>query len=180
MKCVPVLFRLVGDGAQNIHRCDDAADLFAFGDDDAVNAPVEHQFANTLQGFVGRNGDCRFGHNLSGGFRRPGANAGCFANDVGFGKDTNKLTGFFSLSNHLIAVRDPLARQMQEWRSSCASTIRLNSQVMNRGTPSMENELWNVNAQLLNGKMSPKDAAAKIQAGFAKWYAPQQNHAPGK
>ncbi len=87
---------------------------------------------------------------------------------------TNKVTGFFSLSNHLIAVRDPLAKQMQEWRSSCASTIRLNSQVMNRGTPSMENELWNVNAQLLNGKMKPQDAANKIQAGFAKWYAPQQ------
>ena len=63
-------------------------------------------------------------------------------------------------------------KQMQEWRSSCASTIRLNSQVMNRGTPSMENELWNVNAQLLNGKMKPQDAANKIQAGFAKWYAP--------
>jgi raffinose/stachyose/melibiose transport system substrate-binding protein len=87
---------------------------------------------------------------------------------------TNKVTGFFSLSNHLIAVRDPLAKQMVEWRASCASTIRLNAQVLNRGTPSMENELWNVNAQLLNGKLAPKDAAAKIQAGFAKWYAPQQ------
>jgi raffinose/stachyose/melibiose transport system substrate-binding protein len=30
--------------------------------------------------------------------------------------------------------------------------------------------LWNVNAQLLNGKMTPKDAAAKIQAGFEKWH----------
>jgi raffinose/stachyose/melibiose transport system substrate-binding protein len=45
--------------------------------------------------------------------------------------------------------------------------------VLNRGTPSMENELWNVNAQVLNGKLAPKDAAAKIQAGFAKWYVPQ-------
>lgn len=87
---------------------------------------------------------------------------------------TNKVTGFFSLSTHLIAVRDPLAKQMLEWRSSCASTIRLNAQVLNRGTPSMENELWNVNAQLLNGKMTPKDAAARIQAGLAKWHAPQQ------
>lgn len=87
---------------------------------------------------------------------------------------TNKVTGFFSLSTHLIAVRDPLAKQMVEWRAQCGSTIRLNSQVLNRGTPSMENELWNVNAQLLNGKMTPKDAAARIQAGFAKWYKPQQ------
>jgi raffinose/stachyose/melibiose transport system substrate-binding protein len=38
----------------------------------------------------------------------------------------------------------------------------------------MENELWNVNAQVLNGKLAPKDAARQIQAGFAKWYKPQQ------
>ena len=87
---------------------------------------------------------------------------------------TNRVTGFFSLSNHLIAVRDPVAKQMVDWRASCGSTIRLNAQVLNRGQPSMENELWNVNAQVLNGKLAPKDAAARIQAGFAKWYAPQQ------
>lgn len=85
---------------------------------------------------------------------------------------TNKVTGFFSLSTHLIAVRDPLAKQFVDWRASCGSTIRLNSQVLNRGTPSMENELWNVSAQVLNGKMAPKDAAARIQAGLDKWYKP--------
>nr|WP_199900267.1 ABC transporter substrate-binding protein [Herbaspirillum sp. B39] len=87
---------------------------------------------------------------------------------------TNKVTGFFSLSNHLISVKDPIAKQMMGWRKNCASTIRVNSQILNRGTPSMENEMWNVNAQVLNGKMTPQDAAAKIQAGFAKWYKPQQ------
>jgi len=87
---------------------------------------------------------------------------------------TNRVTGFFSLSNHLIAVRDPVAKQMAEWRGSCASTIRFNAQVLNRGQPSMESELWNVNSQVLNGKLAPKDAAAKLQNGFAKWYKPQQ------
>lgn len=87
---------------------------------------------------------------------------------------TNKVTGFFSLSDHLVSVKDPVAKQMMEWRGTCASTIRLNAQVLNRGEPSMENELWNVNAQVLNGKMTGKDAAARIQAGFAKWYKPQQ------
>ncbi|MEG1326140.1 MAG: ABC transporter substrate-binding protein, partial [Janthinobacterium sp.] len=56
---------------------------------------------------------------------------------------TNKVTGFFSLSNHLISIKDPLAKQMNGWRASCASTIRLNAQILNRGEPSMENELWN-------------------------------------
>ena len=87
---------------------------------------------------------------------------------------TNKVTGFFSLSNHLITVKDPVAKQMVDWRKTCSSTIRLNSQILNRGTPSMENELWNVNAQVINGTLAPKDAAAKIQTGFAKWYKPQQ------
>ena len=87
---------------------------------------------------------------------------------------TNKVTGFFSLSNHLISIKDPLAKQMNGWRASCASTIRLNAQILNRGEPSMENELWNVHAQVLNGKLAPKDAARQIQSGFAKWYKPQQ------
>jgi len=87
---------------------------------------------------------------------------------------TNKVTGFFSLSNHLISVKDPIAKQMINWRKSCSSTIRVNSQILNRGTPSMENEMWNVNVQVLNGKMTPLEAATKIQTGFAKWYKPQQ------
>lgn len=87
---------------------------------------------------------------------------------------TNRLTGFFTLSNHLIAVRDPLAKQMAEWRRSCASTIRLNAQVLDRGQPNMERELWDVNAQVLNGTLAPEAAAARLQDGFSKWYKPQQ------
>nr|WP_314547236.1 ABC transporter substrate-binding protein [uncultured Massilia sp.] len=87
---------------------------------------------------------------------------------------TDRLTGFFTLSNHLIAVRDPVAKQMADWRASCASTIRFNAQVLNRGQPSMESELWTVNAQVLNGSLAPKDAAARLQEGFARWYKPQQ------
>lgn len=85
---------------------------------------------------------------------------------------TNKVTGFFSLSNHAIDVKNPVAKEMIGWRKQCKSTIRLNSQIMSRGTPSMENELWNVGSQVLNQKMSAKDAAAQIQNGFAKWYVP--------
>jgi raffinose/stachyose/melibiose transport system substrate-binding protein len=87
---------------------------------------------------------------------------------------TNRVTGFFTLSNHLIAVRDPLAKQMAAWRSSCDSNFRLNAQIMNRGLPNMESELWSVNAQVLNGKLSAQEAAARVQNGFSKWYPPQQ------
>ena len=87
---------------------------------------------------------------------------------------TNRLTGFFTLSHHLIAVHDPVAKQMAEWRKRCASTIRVNAQVLNRGQPSMEVELWNVTTQVLNGSLAPKDAAARLQDGFARWYTPRQ------
>ena len=85
---------------------------------------------------------------------------------------TNKVTGFFSLSNHPIDVQNPVAKEMISWRKQCKSTIRLNAQIMSRGTPSMENEFWNVNSQVMNGKMTPKEAATQIQTGFAKWYTP--------
>ena len=85
---------------------------------------------------------------------------------------TNKATGFFSLSSHAIEVKNPVAKEMISWRNQCKSTIRLNAQIMSRGTPSMENELWNVGSQVINLKMTPKDAAAQIQTGFAKWYTP--------
>ena len=85
---------------------------------------------------------------------------------------TNKVTGFFSLSNHKIDVKNPVAKEMISWRNQCKSTIRLNAQIMSRGTPSMENELWNVGSQVINLKMAPKDAATQIQTGFAKWYQP--------
>ncbi len=85
---------------------------------------------------------------------------------------TNKVTGFFSLSKHAINVKNPVAKEMISWRYQCKSTIRLNAQIMSRGTPSMENELWNVSSQVINQKMSAKDAAAQIQDGFAKWYTP--------
>lgn len=76
---------------------------------------------------------------------------------------TNRLTGFFTLSHHLIAVRDPVAKQMAEWRKRCASTIRINAQVLNRGQPSMEVEMWAVTSQVLNGSLAPGDGAVRLQ-----------------
>ncbi|RED51596.1 ABC transporter substrate-binding protein [Aestuariispira insulae] len=86
---------------------------------------------------------------------------------------SNSLPGFFSLSNHKVEVQDPVAQEFVSWRDSCKSTIRNSYQILSRGTPNLENELWNVSAQVLNGTMSPEDAAAKTQDGLAKWYKPQ-------
>ena len=82
---------------------------------------------------------------------------------------SNRLTGFFTLSNHLIGVRDPVAKQMVEWRRACASTVRLNAQMLHRGQPSMESMLWLVNAQVLRGTLAPRQAAARLQGELERW-----------
>ena len=86
----------------------------------------------------------------------------------------NALPGFFPLSDHKITLADPLAQEFISWRGACKSTIRNAYQILSRGTPNLDAEIWNVSAQVINGTMSPEDAAARLQAGLAKWYAPQQ------
>ena len=87
---------------------------------------------------------------------------------------SNALPGFFSLSNHSITLTDPLAQEFLDWRGQCESTIRNSYQILSRGEPNMENDLWNVSAQVINGDMTPTQAAEQIQAGLEVWYAPQQ------
>ncbi len=77
---------------------------------------------------------------------------------------TNKVTGFFSLSNHTVEVADPVAAEMIGWRSQCESTIRLNAQILNRGRNDLETTFWNAGQSVINGTASPADAAAKIQS----------------
>lgn len=76
---------------------------------------------------------------------------------------TNRAVGFFSLSTHLIAIVDPLAKQMAGWRDRCGTSIRLNAQFLNRGPEPLEQVLWNVNAAVLNGGLSARAAAQRLQ-----------------
>jgi raffinose/stachyose/melibiose transport system substrate-binding protein len=87
---------------------------------------------------------------------------------------SNGLPGFFSLSNHKVALKDPTAQTFVNWRGTCKSTIRNSYQILSRGEPNLENELWRVSAGVIGGKLAPKDAAAQVQAGLEKWYKPQQ------
>jgi len=86
----------------------------------------------------------------------------------------NQLPGFFPLSNHNVSLTDPVAQDFVDWRNSCESTIRNSYQILSRGEPNLENELWGVSAQVINGTLSPEEAAQQIQDGLEKWYEPQQ------
>ncbi|HYH46590.1 MAG TPA: ABC transporter substrate-binding protein [Thermoanaerobaculia bacterium] len=86
----------------------------------------------------------------------------------------NALPGFFPLQNGAVTLEDPLAQEFVSWREKCHSTIRSTYQILSRGTPNLENELWNVSAQVLNGSMKPEDAAKKAEDGLAGWYGPHK------
>ena len=83
----------------------------------------------------------------------------------------NALPGFFPLSNAKVSLKDPVAK-FASWRGTCESSIRNSYQILSRGTPNLENELWNVSAQILNSTMKPEEAAKKVQDGLASWYPP--------
>ncbi len=68
----------------------------------------------------------------------------------------NALPGFFPLSNAKVELQDKVAQEFVSWRGECKSTIRNSYQILGRGTPNLENELWNTSAQVLNGTRSRK------------------------
>ncbi|GLS20927.1 sugar ABC transporter substrate-binding protein [Labrys miyagiensis] len=85
---------------------------------------------------------------------------------------SNALPGFFSLQPGKVDLTDDLAKEFVSWRSTCKSTIRSTYQILSRGTPNLENETWNVSANVVNGTETPDDAAKKLQAGLDSWYKP--------
>ncbi|NQZ32999.1 MAG: carbohydrate ABC transporter substrate-binding protein [Oceanospirillaceae bacterium] len=87
---------------------------------------------------------------------------------------SNQLPGFFSLSKHAIDLKDPVAQEFLSWRGQCKQTIRNSYQILSRGEPNLENVLWNTSVGVLNGTMTPKEAADKTQASLVNWYKPQQ------
>lgn len=89
---------------------------------------------------------------------------------------SNELPGFFSLSNHEITLENELAQEFLSWRGECESTIRNSYAILNRGEPNLENELWRISALVLNGELTPEEAAQEIQDGLASWYEPQMTN----
>ena len=85
---------------------------------------------------------------------------------------SNALPGFFTLSNHQLTLKDPIANEFLSWRGQCQSTIRNSYQILSRGNPNLENELWRLSAGVINGSITPEQAGQEAQAGLDKWYKP--------
>jgi raffinose/stachyose/melibiose transport system substrate-binding protein len=87
---------------------------------------------------------------------------------------SNALPGFYSLSDNPVTLENPVAQAAVDLRQSCESTIRNSYQILSRGEPNLENELWRVTAAVVNGTTSPEEAAEEVQSGLEQWYEPAQ------
>lgn len=84
----------------------------------------------------------------------------------------NALPGFFSLQGAPVELSDPVAREFVSWRDECESTIRNSYQILSRGEPNLEQELWATSAAVLEGTMTPRQAVRRLQDGLDSWYTP--------
>ncbi len=92
----------------------------------------------------------------------------------------NALPGFYSLNKNPVTVTDAVAQSAVDLRQTCKSTIRNSYQILSRGTPNLENDLWADTAADVNGTLTPQAAAAKVQAGLDSWYKPGNVPQPGE
>jgi raffinose/stachyose/melibiose transport system substrate-binding protein len=81
------------------------------------------------------------------------------------------LPGFFPLAKSHVKVDDPLAQDFLKMRSECEPTIRPFYQVLSRGKQSAEELNKIVSAAVINGSVTPEDAAKRMQDAIS-WYKP--------
>ena len=84
----------------------------------------------------------------------------------------NALPGFFSLQDTPVDLTDPVAQEFVSWREECESTIRNSYQILSRGQPNLEEELWATSAAVVNGTTTPEEAVQRLQEGLDSWYTP--------
>jgi raffinose/stachyose/melibiose transport system substrate-binding protein len=87
---------------------------------------------------------------------------------------SNALPGFFTLGDYQVQVADPLAQEYLSWLNTAKPTVRLGAQYLSTGTPSLDSSLFTVMPQVLNGTLSPDDAARAAQQDLESWYTPPQ------
>lgn len=80
--------------------------------------------------------------------------------------------GFFSLSDHPVELKDPLAAEFLSWRQQCGSTIRLFDQYLSRGEPAGNDLMTNNVYLMVQGDETPEQVADIIQSGLDEWYKP--------
>jgi len=87
---------------------------------------------------------------------------------------SNALPGFFTLGDYPVQVQDPLAQQYLSWLGDSKPTIRVAAQYLSSGTPTLDSDIATLTAQVMDGTLSPEDAASQAQQNLDSWYKPPQ------
>ena len=80
----------------------------------------------------------------------------------------------FSTSYSLYCVNDPVANEFISWKDTCDTTIRNSYHIVGRGEPNLESVLYEVVSGVVNGTVTPTEAAERAEASLANWYEPHQ------
>jgi raffinose/stachyose/melibiose transport system substrate-binding protein len=87
----------------------------------------------------------------------------------------NALPGFFPLGNVKYTLDHRVAQEFASWVTKYPTSFRCSYQILSRNAnPNNENDLWNACAQVLNGAMTPQQAADFVQKNLASWYKPEK------
>ena len=86
----------------------------------------------------------------------------------------NEVPGFFPLHSHSISVNDPVAKEFISWKDTCDTTIRNSYHIVGRGEPNLESVLYEVVSGVVNGTVTPAEAAERAEASLANWFEPHQ------
>jgi raffinose/stachyose/melibiose transport system substrate-binding protein len=85
----------------------------------------------------------------------------------------NAVVGQVPLTAQPVELEDPLLAAFVASTTECEVTIRPAYQFLDRGDPNTTLELFRVSAAVLQGEMSPEQAAAELQAALDSWYTPR-------
>lgn len=86
----------------------------------------------------------------------------------------SELPGFFPIKNDPPEVENPVANEFLSWNADHQTDVRLSWPVLSDGSPDAYALIQAGAVGVVNGSMTPEEAAADMQAGLAEWYEPAQ------
>jgi raffinose/stachyose/melibiose transport system substrate-binding protein len=90
----------------------------------------------------------------------------------------NELPGFFPMQQGLPALQDEHAAVFLKLNEGRGTDVRFAWEKLRDGSPDAYNLIMESSVKVINGQVTPQQAADALQAGLAKWYPPAQQCQP--
>ncbi len=90
----------------------------------------------------------------------------------------NELPGFFPMQQGLPLLQDEHATAFLKLNEGRGTDVRFAWEKLRDGSPDAYNLILDNSVKVINGQVTPQQAADALQAGLAKWYPPAQQCQP--